>query len=189
MEISYENTEEQYIQLELDRIHASGKHIAKDIFLRALVACVFGLLCYKKYTIDIDLYGYLTESASPVILVYIVCGVLWIILLPILYWKLKSIIITKEIENKAFNFQGNIRYELNEDNILVETFDSIYKLNWNKVIGTKVSKRLVTIKILGERDLILPVSAFDKEESLEKFIKYINEKVEQNPKIEVEQEV
>lgn len=188
MEVRYENSEEQYINLQLAKIKSSKKNLIKETFLRVFVIVLFSMLCYTKYKIDIDLYGYLTEAASPVILVYITCGLLWTILLPILYWKVKSMVIVKEIENKGFDYQGEVIYKLEEDNIIVETFDSIYKVEWGKVIKSKFNKRLLSITISGEKDLILPVSIFEDKNKLNEFNKYINEKIKLNSKVEEKQE-
>lgn len=188
VEVRYKNSEEEYINLQLAMIKSSRKNLVKETFLRGFVIGLFAILCYIKYKIDIDLYGYLTEAASPVILVYITCGVLWTILLPILYWKVKSIVIVKEIENRRFDYQGEVIYKLEEDNIIVETFDNFYKVEWDKVIKSKFNKRILSITISGEQDLILPVNVFEDKDKLDEFNKYINEKVKLNSKIEEKQE-
>ena len=97
-------------------------------------------------------------------------------------------VIVKEIENKGFDYQGEVIYKLEEDNIIVETFDSIYKVEWGKVIKSKFNKRLLSITISGEKDLILPVSIFEDKNKLNEFNKYINEKIKLNSKVEEKQE-
>ena len=50
------------------------------------------------------------------------------------------------------------------------------------------NKRLLSITISGEKDLILPVSIFEDKNKLNEFNKYINEKIKLNSKVEEKQE-
>lgn len=188
--INYSNTEENYIELMINKEYCSKKHWAKDIMIRVLVIILFSYLCYKKYSIDIDLFGYLTEGASPVILVYILCGVLWVILLPILYWKLKTLVISKEIKNMNIDFNGKVTYRLDEDKIVIEDNNIIIKSNWKQVKSITRKKKILILVIKECGEFIIPISAFSKEKEIEDFLLFINNKIEEVAKLNnQEQEV
>lgn len=184
MEIAYNNTEEQYIDLILKKTYYSKKHVLKCIFLCLIVVMFFLYMCMKRYNGDIKAYGYLSEASSPVLLTYIVCGILWVILLPILYWKIKSMVICKEVENLNLDFQGNVKYTLDENNIIIEDNYKIIKCSIKDVNKVESKSKYVLLKIKNYDDFIIPNEAFSEEVSINSFISYINSKIEKKEQVD-----
>lgn len=178
MEIAYNNTEEQYIDLILKKTYYSKKHVLKCMFLCLIVAAFFTYLCMKRYNGDIKAYGYLSEASSPVLLTYVICGILWIILLPILYWKIKSMVICREVENLNLDFQGEVKYSLDENDIVITDNYKKVKCNIKDIKSVENKSKYVLLKIKDFDDFLIPKEAFNDEVSIDSFISYINEKIE-----------
>lgn len=178
MEIIYANTEEQYIETILREISDRTSSKFKSFAIGVFVALIFGGLCLSKYNYDMDVYGYLTEGSSLVLLIYIICGILWIILLPIIWWKIKSVLIIKQIESKKIKFEGNIKFNLQEDNLIITTEDSKIECPWKNVLSIIIKKKFFVLNVRGLEGILIPKEAFKTEEDSIKFIKYINEKIQ-----------
>lgn len=176
MELIYELNEESYVDLLIRNLHYKSKHILKCIFLSLIPTIIFTILCIARYKYDIEEYGYLSEKSSPIILVYIICGVLWVILLPILYTKIKSMIFAKEVENLGMNY-GEVKIVLSEEGILIK--DNILKLkcSWNRFISYKQCSKFICIQLLEKEEYLIPIEAFKEQDKVDEFIKYIDSMV------------
>jgi hypothetical protein len=180
MEIIYGNTEEQYIETILNEISDRTSSKVKNFAIRIFVVLIFGALCLSKYTYDIDIYGYLTESSSLVLLIYIACGILWVILLPIIWWKIKSFLVMKQIEAKKINFSGDIKISLQDDNITVTSEYSKIKSPWINVLNVINRNNFIVLNLKGFESILIPMNAFKEEESATSFTDYINKKIQES---------
>ena len=155
MDIIYENTQEQYIETILREISERTSSKVKNAIIRLITGLIFVALCLSKYNYDNEIYGYLREDSSLVILIYLICGALWVVLLPIVWWKIKSVLVVKQMELKKINFQDDINVSLNEDGLTITTKDSKVKSIWNNVLKVTTKKRLIILDLKGlERVLI-----------------------------------
>ena len=184
MEIAYNNTEEQYIDLILQKTYYSKKHVLQCVFLCSIVIIFFSYICLARYKGDIKAYGYLSEASSTVLLTYIICGILWVILLPILYWKIKSMVICKEIENLNMDFEGRVKYTLSENNIIIEDNYKKIKCSIKDVIKVENKNKYVLLKIKNYDDFLIPNEAFNEDVSVDSFILYINNQVEKKEQVD-----
>jgi len=164
MEIIYGNTEEQFIETILSEISDRTSSKIKSFAIGVFVVLIFGGLCLSKYNYDMDVYGYLTEASSLVLLIYIICGILWIILLPIIWWKIKS--------------EGNVKFNLREENLIITTEDSKIESPWNNVLSIIVKKKFLVLNLRGFEGILIPMESFKTEEDSIMFINYINEKIQ-----------
>jgi len=178
MEIIYGNTEEQFIETILSEISDRTSSKIKSFAIGVFVVLIFGGLCLSKYNYDMDVYGYLTEASSLVLLIYIICGILWIILLPIIWWKIKSVLIIKQIESKKIKFEGNVKFNLREENLIITTEDSKIESPWNNVLSIIVKKKFLVLNLRGFEGILIPMESFKTEEDSIMFINYINEKIQ-----------
>lgn len=180
MKISYDNTKETYADMALMKIYYSRKHILKCIFMCLLVAAFFGMLCLLTYNNEVDVYGSMRDSMSAVLLVYIVCGILWIIVVPMLYWKLKSAVIYKEIEKLSFSLEGQKTIELDDCEIVVRDNNFTKHIKMQGVKDVIERKKFIDIKIKGQEDLTFPTTAFSDDNQKQEFIRIITEKTSKN---------
>lgn len=178
MDIIYGNTEEQYIETTLRQIAGSSSNKIKSFAIRIFVVLIFGALCLSKYNYDMEIYGYLREASSLVLIIYIICGALWVALLPIIWWKIKSVLIMKQIEAKKIRFEGDIKLSLQEDNLIITTQDSEIVSPWNNVLNVTIKKRFAILNIRGFERFLIPIEAFETEEESASFANYINEKIQ-----------
>lgn len=178
MDIIYGNTEEQYIETTLRQIAGSSSNKIKSFAIRTLVVLIFGVLCLSKYNYDIEIYGYLREASSLVIIIYIICGALWVALLPIIWWKIKSILIMKQIEAKKIRFEGDIKLSLQEDNLIITTQYSKIVSPWSNVLNVTIKKGFAILNIREFEGFLIPIEAFETEEESTRFENYINEKIQ-----------
>ena len=118
---SYKNTEEKQHELAVDLVESSKNHKIKMWTLRLLVIAVFAFLCFEKVYNDFTYGTALRESTSLIILMYIVCGVLWTIVLPMIFWKVKIIVILKEIKNRKLKYEGDVTFEITEEDICIKS--------------------------------------------------------------------
>lgn len=180
MKISYDNTKETYADMILMKIYYSRKHVLKCIFMCLLIAVFFGMLCLLTYNNEVDVYGSMRDSMSAVLLVYIICGILWIIVVPMLYWKLKSAIIYREVEKLHFNLEGQKVIELDDYEIVVTDNNATKHIKLQGVREVIARKNFIDIKIKGQEDLLFPTKAFSDDKQKEDFITIITEKISNN---------
>lgn len=173
MELKYDIDEEKYVELILSVEKYKRNHIFKCILLCLIPTIIFTILSIKRYQYDIDEFGYLTEKASPVILVYIICAALWIILLPMLYTKLKDILYTKEIEDLKMSY-GEVEIILSKEGIVINNSLSKIECSWSKLIGYKQYSKCLGILLVGKEEFLIPLDSFENQEKIDEFINYIN---------------
>lgn len=188
MDIIYENTQEQYIETILREISERTSSKVKNAIIRLITGLIFVALCLSKYNYDNEIYGYLREDSSLVILIYLICGALWVVLLPIVWWKIKSVLVVKQIELKKINFQDDINVSLNEDGLTITTKDSKVKSIWNNVLKVTTKKRLIILDLKGLERVLIPSEAFKSEEDRTSFVNYINEKIQPSDDDNIEKE-
>lgn len=177
MEINYKNEENLYTEYVLNEAKSSKQRIVKIFIMSFFVIAIFGMLMLYKYNYDIKNYGYLKSGASIAMLMYVVCGTLWLIVLPILQKKVDSMILLSQGEEMGQACKENVKLFLGEDNIIKETEYYKIKNTWKQVIKVDEVDKLVVIKIDGCNDILIPSSSFKKESDKLKFIGFIKEKV------------
>lgn len=184
MEISYENTEEKYIELLLKDLFKSKKTKFKFAGLIIFVLAIFIALCISRYTYDMQFYGYLKRESSFTLLIYIICAILWSILLPIIAWKFKSISIMKEIDNMNIPFEGQTKYTLKDETIVFENNLKRIESNYKGVKSIIDKNTYVELIISNYSKFIIPIEAFEDDNEKLQFINTINE----NKKVKEEEE-
>ncbi|NLK95076.1 MAG: hypothetical protein GX275_07775 [Clostridiales bacterium] len=184
MEISYKNTEEKYIDLLLKDIFRSRKNKLKIFGLSLFVAIIFAALCISRYSYDMEFYGFLKEESSFALLVYIICGILWAILLPVIAWKLRSISIMKEINNMQIPFEGDVKYILGEEDIIVENNFKSIKSKLSMVKSIEDKHKYIELIIINYDRFLIPIDAFKDENEKNEFINIIKEKSQKESEVE-----
>lgn len=184
LEISYENTEEKYIELLLKDLFKSKKTKFKFAGLIIFVLAIFIALCISRYTYDMQFYGYLKRESSFTLLIYIICAILWSILLPIIAWKFKSISIMKEIDNMNIPFEGQTKYTLKDETIVFENNLKRIESNYKGVKSIIDKNTYVELIISNYSKFIIPIEAFEDDNEKLQFINTINE----NKKVKEEEE-
>lgn len=184
LEISYENTEEKYIELLLKDLFKSKKTKFKFAGLIIFVLAIFVALCISRYTYDMQFYGYLKRESSFTLLIYIICAILWSILLPIIAWKFKSISIMKEIDNMNIPFEGQTKYTLKDETIVFENNLKRIESNYKGVKSIIDKNTYVELIISNYSKFLIPIEAFEDDNEKLQFINTINE----NKKVKEEEE-
>lgn len=184
LEISYENTEEKYIELLLKDLFKSKKTKFKFAGLIIFVLAIFIALCISRYTYDMQFYGYLKRESSFTLLIYIICAILWSILLPIIAWKFKSISIMKEIDNMNIPFEGQTKYTLKDETIVFENNLKRIESNYKGVKSIIDKNTYVELIISNYSKFLIPIEAFEDDNEKLQFINTINE----NKKVKEEEE-
>lgn len=184
LEISYENTEEKYIELLLKDLFKSKKTKFKFAGLIIFVLAIFIALCISRYAYDMQFYGYLKRESSFTLLIYIICAILWSILLPIIAWKFKSISIMKEIDNMNIPFEGQTKYTLKDETIVFENNLKRIESNYKGVKSIIDKNTYVELIISNYSKFLIPIEAFEDDNEKLQFINTINE----NKKVKEEEE-
>lgn len=178
MDIIYANSEEQHIETLLKEISQKRSSIITSFITRVIVALIFGALCLSKFNFDNEIYGYLREDSSFVILVYIICGLLWIVILPVFLWKIKSVLIIRQIQQNKIKFEGEIKIGLSQDLLTIATQSVDIKSPWQNVLKVTAKRGFIALEIRGFERFLIPTEAFKSEEESTSFINYINEKIQ-----------
>lgn len=177
MEINYKNEENLYTDYVLKEAKSSKQRITKICIMSFFVIAIFGMLMFNKYNYDITNYGYLKSGASMAMIMYVVCAVLWLIVLPMLQKRVDSMILISQGEEMGQAFEENVKIFLDEDNIIKETEYYNIKNTWKQVICVDEVGELIVIKIKGCNNVLVPISTFKEEEDKLKFIEFIKNKI------------
>lgn len=184
---SYKNTEEKQQELEVDLVESSKNHKIKMWTLRLLVIAVFAFLCFEKVYNDFTYGTALRESTSLIILMYIVCGVLWTIVLPMIFWKVKIIVILKEIKNRKLKYEGDVTFEITEEDICIKSNNQEIEVKWDKMIKLSKSNKIIILTAKQYGEIIMPIDMFETLEEAEKIYDMMDKKINAEVK-EVEKE-
>ena len=184
---SYKNTEEKQQELAVDLVESSKNHKIKMWTLRLLVIAVFAFLCFEKVYNDFTYGTALRESTSLIILMYIVCGVLWTIVLPMIFWKVKIIVILKEIKNRKLKYEGDVTFEITEEDICIKSNNQEIEVKWDKMIKLSKSNKIIILTAKQYGEIIMPIDMFETLEEAEKIYDMMDKKINAEVK-EVEKE-
>lgn len=184
---SYKNTEEKQQELAVDLVESSKTHKIKMWTLRLLVIAVFAFLCFEKVYNDFTYGTTLRESTSLIILMYIVCGVLWTIVLPMIFWKVKIIVILKEIKNRKLKYEGDVTFEITEEDICIKSNNQEIEVKWDKMIKLSKSNKIIILTAKQYGEIIMPIDMFETLEEAEKIYDMMDKKINAEVK-EVERE-
>lgn len=184
---SYKNTEEKQQELAVDLVESSKTHKIKMWTLRLLVIAVFAFLCFEKVYNDFTYGTALRESTSLIILMYIVCGVLWTIVLPMIFWKVKIIVILKEIKNRKLKYEGDVTFEITEEDICIKSNNQEIEVKWDKMIKLSKSNKIIILTAKQYGEIIMPIDMFETLEEAEKIYDMMDKKINAEVK-EVERE-
>ena len=184
---SYKNTEEKQQELAVDLVESSKNHKIKMWTLRLLVIAVFAFLCFEKVYNDFTYGTALRESTSLIILMYIVCGVLWTIVLPMIFWKVKIIVILKEIRNRKLKYEGDVTFEITEEDICIKSNNQEIEVKWDKMIKLSKSNKIIILTAKQYGEIIMPIDMFETLEEAEKIYDMMDKKINAEVK-EVEKE-
>ena len=184
---SYKNTEEKQQELAVDLVESSKNHKIKMWTLRLLVIAVFAFLCFEKVYNDFTYGTALRESTSLIILMYIVCGVLWTIVLPMIFWKVKIIVILKEIKNRKLKYEGDVTFEITEEDICIKSNNQEIEVKWDKMIKLSKSNKIIILTAKQYGEIIMPIDMFETLEEAEKIYDMMDKKINTEVK-EVEKE-
>ena len=177
MEIKYKVDEDLYIDYIYNNVKSKKKRIAKIIVNIILVAIIFGTLMYSKYMYDIENYGYLKSGASIAMIMYIICGVLWVILVPILQSKVENIQIIGQAQKMGQAVEEEITLTLDNDGIIKKSDSYEVSDKWSQITSMTESEGSIALKVKGEYPILIPVSSFSDEDKKSEFIDFINGKI------------
>ena len=177
MEIKYKVDEELYIDYIYKNVKSKKKRIAKIIVNSLFVAAIFGTLMYLKYIYDIENYGYLKSGASIAIIMYIICGALWIIVVPILQSKVENIQIIGQAQKMGQAVNEEITLTLNNDGIIKKSVSYEVSDKWNKITEMTESEESIALKVKGEYPILIPISSFSDEDKKSEFVEFIKNKI------------
>lgn len=178
MEIKYQITEEQYIEFMLKKIKNSKRTHVKTWIMRFVVIAIFGALISNKYLYDIKYYGELKAGASLAILIYIVCMILWIIIFPILHWKINSMIIINKAETFGQNSSEEVTLHIGEE-VIKKTKSYTLNIPLTNVVLINEEEHYVYISSINSYDIVIPVKAFTNEENKKSFVDFVKVKIGQ----------
>ncbi len=174
---SYKNTEEKQQELEVDLVESSKTHKVKMWTLRLLVIAVFAFLCFEKVYNDFTYGTALRESTSLIILMYIVCGVLWTIVLPMIFWKVKIIVILKEVSNRKLKYEGDVTFEITEEDICIKSNNQEIEVKWDKMIKLSKSNKIIILTAKQYGEIIMPIDMFETLEEAEEIYDMMDKKI------------
>lgn len=177
MEIKYKVDEELYIDYIYNNVKSKKKRIAKIIVNILLVAVIFGTLMYSKYMYDIENYGYLKSGASIAMIMYIICGVLWSILVPILQSKVENIQIIGQAQKMGQAVEEEITLTLDNDGMIKKSDSYEVSDKWSQMTSVTQSEESIALKVKGKYPILIPASSFSDEDKKSEFIDFINNKI------------
>ena len=145
--------------------------------LRLLVIAVFAFLCFEKVYNDFTYGTALRESTSLIILMYIVCGVLWTIVLPMIFWKVKIIVILKEVSNRKLKYEGDVTFEITEEDICIKSNNQEIEVKWDKMIKLSKSNKIIILTAKQYGEIIMPIDMFETLEEAEEIYDMMDKKI------------
>lgn len=178
MDINYQITEEEHIEFILNRIKNSKRTHVKTWIMRFIVIIIFGALILNKYLYDIKHYGELKAGASLAILIYIVCMILWMVVLPILHWKINSILIINKAEALGQNSFEEVSINIGEE-VIKKTKGYTLNIPLTNIISISEEEHYVYISSINSYDIVIPIQKFRDEEAKKSFIDLVKVKIGQ----------
>ena len=117
---------------------------------------------------------------------YIVCGVLWTIVLPMIFWKVKIIVILKEVSNRKLKYEGDVTFEITEEDICIKSNNQEIEVKWDKMIKLSKSNKIIILTAKQYGEIIMPIDMFETLEEAEEIYDMMDKKI--NVEVEKEEE-
>lgn len=167
MEIEYELTKEDFLDFNLNHAHNSNT-VKKSLFYQRYIISIIFLI------VPVILSKTFKAPAKSLLPPFLIAFFIWIIFYPnYFWWHIKRNLVKVFDESKNSGLTGVYSLTTNKEEIVSKSESKEIVRDWGSVQRIEKTDKNVLIYTSPVEAIIIPLRAFDDEESLKRFLEVI----------------